>query len=48
LFVDRVVPILQARGPFREQYEGDTFRANLDLAEPENRHTIARRARKAA
>jgi FMN-dependent oxidoreductase (nitrilotriacetate monooxygenase family) len=48
LFVDRVVPILQARGLFREEYEGETFRANLGLAEPENRHVTMRRSQQAA
>jgi hypothetical protein len=48
LFVERVVPILQARGLFREDYEGDTFRSNLGLAEPENRYTAARSDRSAA
>lgn len=48
LFVDRVVPILQARGLFREEYEGTTFRAHLGLPEPENRHAAARRAQSAA
>jgi FMN-dependent oxidoreductase (nitrilotriacetate monooxygenase family) len=28
-FVDQVVPILQRRGVFRTEYEGETFRANL-------------------
>ncbi len=27
-FVDHVVPILQRRGIFRAEYEGETFRAN--------------------
>ena len=48
LFVDRVVPILQARGLFRAEYEGTTFRAHLGLSEPENRHAAARRAQSAA
>jgi FMN-dependent oxidoreductase (nitrilotriacetate monooxygenase family) len=48
LFVDRVVPILQARGLFREDYEGQTFRESLGLSVPENRYTAARRAREAA
>lgn len=41
-FVDKVIPILQARGLFRTEYEADTFRGNLGLNFPENRHTTAR------
>lgn len=37
-FVDGVVPILQKRGLFREEYEGDTLRENLGLARPVSRH----------
>lgn len=48
LFVDRVVPILQARGLFREEYDGTTFRAHLGLPEPENRYAAARRTQSAA
>ena len=48
LFVDTVVPILQARGLFREDYEGETFRDSLGLPVPANRHTVARDARAAA
>jgi len=48
LFVDKVVPILQARGLFRTDYEGATFRAHLGLPEPENRHTASRSKRSAA
>ena len=35
-FVDRVVPELQRRGIFREDYEGNTLRENLGLPRPEN------------
>jgi alkanesulfonate monooxygenase SsuD/methylene tetrahydromethanopterin reductase-like flavin-dependent oxidoreductase (luciferase family) len=35
-FVDQVVPILQKRGLFRTEYEGDTLRQNLGLTRPEN------------
>lgn len=35
-FVAQVVPLLQARGLYRESYEGDTLRENLGLREPEN------------
>lgn len=45
LFVERVVPILQQRGIFHEDYEGDTFRENLDLPFPTNRYDSARTAR---
>ena len=33
-FVDRVVPILQARGLFRREYAGVTLRDHLGLARP--------------
>jgi FMN-dependent oxidoreductase (nitrilotriacetate monooxygenase family) len=42
-FVDHVVPILQARGLFRTEYEGSTLRSHLGLDVPENRYTAARR-----
>ncbi|MDO7842042.1 LLM class flavin-dependent oxidoreductase [Sphingomonas immobilis] len=48
LFVEKVVPILQARGLFREDYEGVTFRDSLGLPVPVNRHTAKREARVAA
>lgn len=35
-FVDQVIPILQKRGLFRREYEGDTLRENLGLPRPEN------------
>lgn len=35
-FVDQVVPILQARGLFRTEYEGATLRGNLGLSRPAN------------
>jgi alkanesulfonate monooxygenase SsuD/methylene tetrahydromethanopterin reductase-like flavin-dependent oxidoreductase (luciferase family) len=31
-FVDQVVPILQKRGVYRTEYEGKTFRENLEVA----------------
>ncbi len=34
-FVDQVVPILQARGLFRTEYEGHTLRDHLGLREPQ-------------
>jgi len=48
LFVDTVVPILQARGLFRDEYEGETFRESLGLPVPANRYSVARDARAAA
>src|SRR5258706_6635380 len=35
-FVDQVVPVLQRRGLFREEYEGRTLRENLGLQRPEH------------
>jgi N-acetyl-S-(2-succino)cysteine monooxygenase len=35
LFVDHVVPILQAKGLFRCEYEGVTLRDHLGLARPQ-------------
>lgn len=37
-FVDLVVPILQARGLYRTEYESDTLRGNLGLPVPANRY----------
>jgi len=48
LFVEKVIPILQARGLFRTEYEGETFRENLGLPFAVNRYTAARRDRSAA
>ena len=48
LFVETVVPILQARGLYHHDYEGGTIRENLGLPFPENRYTVARRSRVAA
>ncbi|GGZ30838.1 LLM class flavin-dependent oxidoreductase [Asticcacaulis endophyticus] len=48
LFVDQVVPILQARGLYKTDYPGTTFRDTLGLAVPENRYTAARKASSAA
>lgn len=36
-FVDQVVPLLQRRGLFRDEYEGRTLRENLGLPRPANR-----------
>jgi hypothetical protein len=40
-FVDTVVPILQARGLYRAEYEASTLRGNLGLPIPESRHRAA-------
>lgn len=37
IFVDQVIPLLQARGLFRHEYEGRTLRENLGLPRPANR-----------
>ncbi|MCC3373752.1 LLM class flavin-dependent oxidoreductase [Cohnella sp. REN36] len=37
LFMDLVVPVLQARGLFRTEYEGATFREHFGLAKPDNK-----------
>lgn len=37
-FVRGVVPVLQARGRFRSEYEGTTLRENLGLQRPVSRH----------
>lgn len=39
VFVDEVVPILQQRGLFRTEYEGNTLREHLGLKRPVNRYT---------
>lgn len=41
LFRERVVPILQARGLFRNDYAHDTLRGHLGLPVPENRYASA-------
>ena len=43
-FSNEVVPLLQARGLFRREYEADTLRGNLGLSIPANRYTAARAA----
>lgn len=48
VLVDQVIPILRARGLYREDYEGSTLRETLGLDVPPNRHTQARGARDAA
>jgi FMN-dependent oxidoreductase (nitrilotriacetate monooxygenase family) len=37
-FVDHVIPILQSRGLFREEYTGNTLREHLGLARPQLHH----------
>ncbi|MFC4101546.1 LLM class flavin-dependent oxidoreductase [Paenibacillus xanthanilyticus] len=41
-FVRHVVPILRARGLFREEYEADTLRGHIGLRTPPNRHAASR------
>lgn len=41
LFREQVVPLLQARGLFRTEYEHDTLRGHLGLPVPDNRWTRA-------
>ncbi len=47
VFVDQVVPILQARGLLRQDYEGATLRDNLGLPFAVNRYTAQRRIKAA-
>lgn len=35
-FIEQVIPILQQRGLYRTEYEGNTLRENLGLREPQN------------
>jgi FMN-dependent oxidoreductase (nitrilotriacetate monooxygenase family) len=35
-FVEQVIPLLQQRGLYRTEYEGNTLRENLGLREPQN------------
>jgi FMN-dependent oxidoreductase (nitrilotriacetate monooxygenase family) len=46
LFVEQVVPILQARGLQRQEYDASTFRGLLGVPEPENRYARVRNAAK--
>ena len=46
-FVELVVPILQARGIYRTGYDHDTFRGNLGLPFPVNRHSEQGQGRRA-
>ena len=47
-FVDHLVPELQRRGIFRQDYKGATLRENLGLPRPENRFFAKGGARQAA
>jgi len=42
LFIERVLPILRARGVIRSDYQADTLRGHLGLPFPENRYARAR------
>lgn len=48
VFVDQVIPILQQRGLYKQDYSGTTFRETLGLDVPVNRYTAARARRDAA
>ena len=48
LLVEQVVPLLQQRGIFREDYEGSTFRQSLGLEVPVNRFTGQKASRAVA
>jgi FMN-dependent oxidoreductase (nitrilotriacetate monooxygenase family) len=48
VFVQTVVPLLQARGLYREDYEGPTLRDHLGLDVPVNSFTVAKAQRGAA
>jgi FMN-dependent oxidoreductase (nitrilotriacetate monooxygenase family) len=48
LLIEEVVPLLQRRGIFREDYEGATFRDSLGLDTPVNRFTAAKAERAVA
>jgi alkanesulfonate monooxygenase SsuD/methylene tetrahydromethanopterin reductase-like flavin-dependent oxidoreductase (luciferase family) len=40
-FVEKVVPELQRRGVFRQDYQGRTLREHLGLSRPENRYVAS-------
>ena len=48
VFVDQVVPILQARGLFRREYAGATLRGHYGLPMPPSLAFPGKRARAAA
>ncbi|MGK6315783.1 LLM class flavin-dependent oxidoreductase [Neorhizobium sp. DT-125] len=41
VLTETVVPILQKRGVFREEYESETFRGNLGIPVPRNRYAAS-------
>jgi len=43
-FVEQVIPLLQQRGLYRTEYEGETLRENLGLREPENQFAVKPKA----
>ncbi len=43
-FVEKVVPVLQARGIYRKDYDTQTLRGNLGLDVPVNRYAVAAKA----
>ncbi|MBD9646042.1 LLM class flavin-dependent oxidoreductase [Pantoea sp. PNT02] len=47
-FVAQVIPLLQARGIYRKEYEGETLRENLGLPEPENQFAVQRSSQQVA
>jgi FMN-dependent oxidoreductase (nitrilotriacetate monooxygenase family) len=48
VFVEKVVPILQQRGIYKQDYTSATLRGNLGLDVPRNRNTVAREQVRAA
>jgi alkanesulfonate monooxygenase SsuD/methylene tetrahydromethanopterin reductase-like flavin-dependent oxidoreductase (luciferase family) len=48
VFVEKVVPILQQRGIYKQDYTSSTLRGNLGLDVPRNRNTVAREHVRAA
>jgi len=48
VFVETVVPILQQRGIYKQEYTSSTLRGNLGLDVPRNRNTVAREQVRAA
>jgi FMN-dependent oxidoreductase (nitrilotriacetate monooxygenase family) len=48
LLVEQVVPLLQKRGIFRQDYEGATFRESLGIDVPANRFTVQKSSRAVA
>lgn len=45
-FIEQVIPILQQRGLYRTEYEGNTLRENLGLKEPENQFALKEAAKR--